>query len=868
MSAEAQFPLRLPPANMRVLIAGPSYLTTEIATCLSVCGVLVFQHVPNHSEATFPQVSSLLEAIQQRTIDVVVLADYSHTQIGPIDSLCRNYNVGLVLCGCTGLIGYIWVDFGPEFTVLDETAEELRWYDIVHIAKDSPCTITLNSEGFQSFTLQSGVHVTINGVPGIDPNTVFPLEVVDKDCCRVPVDRTMATDYEKGGVLTEVKIPRICKFDSYEESWRDVKCIQTDVYENPKTREIHIIRLTLDLFKSTYDRFPALSNPDEIQAFMQLQSSLFPGMEVSEKQVKTAVEAAGQYIHPAGLCIAGLVTAEVLKYSGQGSPLTSWLYMDWTALATPNGSEGAKYQERLISVRLMLVGNSAISREILRQLPYLRICSSGLVLQSSSPIPSLSPPSPFPYQSKSEELLPSYDSAYSDELWESLDFVLIASNNTAEIRHAADRCIWFEKPHVIFDSSGTKGTIQVVFPHRTQTYTENQSYSKEVYTPILKPFYGKATTEGCIYSAFGELQTVFQTYPEKALEYSKDPSQIRANTSDLERLAEFLGRLDNVKKYEDCVAWACAFCHFHLYGQVELLRKCMEERKGENEFGDYRKIPVPVELDLADFEHLRLVELLAEHCAGLLSIPFPSEPASTGHSQPNTIKDWSLSPSLESNLHLYSDLISRIRPIIFTETDEKHCEMVRIFACLKARIFSIPEPNQAKTKAVLSPFLPAHPATSTLAAGAGLIEILKFVHFPAFSTLRNSIFSLIQPLFLSLPPLPCVQTHSKAYDPLLMCPVIALPEGFTAWDKFVTIENCTFTQFFAYFRANYALEVEMIGIEAMLLYNKYFPQKYSQAVDLQIHEMYERRGKKGCLEGRKSLKLTVACENQAGDSEK
>jgi len=726
---------------------------------------------------------------------------------------------------------------------LDETAEEIRWYDIAHIAKNSPCTITLHSDGIQSFTLQSGAHVTISGVQGIDPKTVFPLEVVDKDRCSIPVDRTLAADHEQGGVLTEVKLPRVCEFASYEESWKDAKCMQTDIHEIAKSREIHTIRLTLDHFKSAHGRFPSLSNADDLEESMQLATALFPGTEVREKEVKTAIQAAGQYLHPAGLNIAGLVTAEVLKYSGQGTPLPHWMYVDWRDLASPYASE-------VTHCRLMLVGNSAISSEIRRLLAFLPIFSSGLVL------------------SKPEELLPKNDSAYSDELWESLNFVLIASTKKAEIKHAAERCVWFEKPHVIFNSSGTKGTVQVVIPHKTQTYTESQTWSQEGYISNLKPLNGKATTEGCIYSAFNELQSVFQTQPEKALEFLKDPTGVSANIGELERLGEFLERLGNVEKYEDCVKWACAFCQFHLYGQMEQVREYMEERRGEIGLLDYRRMPVPVVLDWTVFEHYRLVELLAEQCATMFSLPAPLEPISIGQYLPRTIEDWPLpvSPSVTPNILPYSDLISRIRPILFSETDEKLCEMIRIFACLKARIFSIPEPSQAKTKAVLSPFLPTHPALSILAAGTGLLEVLKVVYSRAFSTLRNSLFSLVQPLFLSLPPLPCVQIYSKPYDPVLMGPVIALPEGHTAWDKFATMENCPFTYLFAYFRANYALDVVMVSSGTVMLYNKYIPQRHPETVDLQIHEVYRRKGKKDCLEGRKSLELTVACETEKGDS--
>lgn len=862
MSTSPQFPFRKPPANLKVLIVGSSPLTAELTYCLTASGMTVSAYIP-----TTTQSISLSETIQQEDIDVVVLADYSHTQIADIDYLCRTHDVGLVLCGCEGLIGYIWVDFGENFTILDETAEEVRWYDIAHIDKNNPCAVTLHSEGIHAFTLQSGDHVTISGVPGIDPSTVFPLQIVDKDRCRIPVDRTLAADYEQGGVLTEIKVPKMCRFVSYEESWKQAKCMLTDASEADKAREMHISRVALDCFKSVHGRFPTIStSKSELEEVMQLAVSLFPGINIKERYVKALIQAAGCYCQPAGLCIAGLVTAEVIKYSGQGTPLTQWLYIDWTQLAIPLALPTEQYRS---SLRLMLVGNSDISREIIRLMTSMNIGSSGLILHASCPI-SLSPAADnFPsYQSKPESMLPEYDFAYNDDLWNSLDFVLIASSSKSEQRHAAERCVWFEKPHIVYDSCGTKGAIQVVIPFNTQTYSEGQKWSREGFIPLLKPLNGKATTEACIQSAFDDVISAFQSLPQEAMKYSKDPSTLPTNTGDLERLAEFLERLVLVQKYEDCVAWACAFFQFTLYGKVEQVRKHIEEIKSEARYVEHRRIPIPIRLDSTSEEHLRLIELLAQHCAAVLSIPLPIDPMPVAQYLPRDVEEWPLptSTSVTPNLQPYRDLMNRIHPISITEADEKQCEMTHILACLKARIFSISEPEKAKTKAVLSPFPSSHPAITSLAAGTGLLELLKSVSSLPISTLRNSIFSLVQPLFLSIQPLPCVRNYSKSFDQLTMGPIIALPEGHTAWDKFATVTSCSLAEFLAYFKEKHGLTVAMVFIGRVSLYNIYTRQRSPVRADLLMQEIYRSKGKEGCLEGHKSLELTVLCETEAGDS--
>ena len=59
--------------------------------------------------------------------DVVIITEFlSKKSIIEIDELCRNENIGFILALELGIYGFIFVDYGNNFTIFDERGDEIK----------------------------------------------------------------------------------------------------------------------------------------------------------------------------------------------------------------------------------------------------------------------------------------------------------------------------------------------------------------------------------------------------------------------------------------------------------------------------------------------------------------------------------------------------------------------------------------------------------------------------------------------------------------------------------------------------------------------------------------------------------------------
>lgn len=95
--------------------------------------------------------------------------------------------------------------------------------------------------------------------------------------------------------------------------------------------------------------------------------------------------------------------------------------------------------------------------------------------------------------------------------------------------------------------------------------------------------------------------------------------------------------------------------------------------------------------------------------------------------------------------------------------------------------------------------IPAIATTTAMITGAVLIEIYKLVQKKPLEQFRNAFINLALPLFLFSEPLPPVKIQSKEYDPIVLGPIRAQPEGFSCWEKLEVKGPMTVQEFKDYF---------------------------------------------------------------------
>ena len=112
---------------------------------------------------------------------------------------------------------------------------------------------------------------------------------------------------------------------------------------------------------------------------------------------------------------------------------------------------------------------------------------------------------------------------------------------------------------------------------------------------------------------------------------------------------------------------------------------------------------------------------------------------------------------------------------------------------MRARNYKITECDFGKTKMIAGKIIPAIATTTAMITGMVVAEIYKFAQgFTDLGKFKNGFVNLALPLFVITEPSPILKTKSKAFDVYMGCPIKAIPEGFTNYDK-ITIKQGSLT---------------------------------------------------------------------------
>ncbi|KAL1971292.1 hypothetical protein VTN77DRAFT_244 [Rasamsonia byssochlamydoides] len=591
--------------------------------------------------------------------DQLVIADY-----------CHENGIYIVITDTFGLFGYLFNDFGKNFTVGDTTGEE----PVSGIVADIDETGLVSALDESRHGLEDGDYVTFTEVKGMEGlNNSDPRKVTVKGPYTFSIgDVSGLGKYQGGGLFHQVKMPKFIDFQPLRKQLKKPEFLVSDFAKFDRPRQLHIGVQALHHFAEAHDgQFPRPHHEADAEEVLKIAKDLAAQgeekVELDDKLIKELSYQARGDLNPLAAFFGGLAAQEVLKsVSGKFNPVVQWLYFDSLEslpesvtrseeTCKPLGTRydgqiavfGKDFQEKIANVNQFLVGAGAIGCEMLKNWAMIglgtgpkgkirvtdmdQIEKSNLNRQflfrskdvgklksdcASAAVQAMNPELNGKIVTLRDRVGPDTEDIFNEKFWEELDVVTNALDNVDARTYVDRRCVFFRKPLLESGTLGTKGNTQVILPYVTESYSSSQDPPEKSFPMCtLKSFPNRI--EHTIAWARDLFQTYFVGPPEAVNMYLSQPNYIEQTLKQagnekqtLEHLRDFLVT-DKPLSFDDCIVWARNQFEAQFNNAIQqLLYNFPRDSKtstGQPFWSGPKRAPTPLKFDSSNPTHLGFI---------------------------------------------------------------------------------------------------------------------------------------------------------------------------------------------------------------------------------------------------------------------
>lgn len=627
----------------------------------------------------------ILEAGFITKFKVVVLTETSLEEQLRIAEITRNNDIALVIADTRGLFSQIFCDFGPAFRVVDTNGEPPVSTMIASISRDVEGVVTCLDDTRHG--MEDGDYVTFSEVQGmIELNGCEPRKIKVLGPYTFSIgDTSSFTEYERGGIVTQVKMPKTISFKPLDESIKAPEFIITDFGKFDYPEQCHVAFLALHDYVKAKEQLPRPWNQEDADSFIEIAEATKKKygfeMELNKELLETFAKISSGDLNPMNATIGGIVAQEVMKAcSGKFSPIFQWLYFDAIECLPSDLSEineedciptnsrydsqvavfGRKFQSKIGGLKYFVVGAGAIGCELLKNFAMLgvgaengcvTITDMDLIEKSNLNRQFLFRPTDVQKAKSStaarvvkamnpnmnviaheNRVGPETEKVYNDEFFEVLDGVANALDNVDARIYMDRRCVYYRKPLLESGTLGTKGNTQVVVPFLTESYSSSQDPpEKSIPICTLKNF--PNAIEHTLQWARDNFEGLFRQAAENAAQYISDPQFVERTlklpgVQPLEVLESVKIALvdERPKTFDDCIGWARCHWQEQYNNQIrQLLFNFPPDQitsSGQPFWSGPKRCPVPLEFDVNNPLHLDYIVAAANLKAAVYGLPF------------------------------------------------------------------------------------------------------------------------------------------------------------------------------------------------------------------------------------------------------
>ncbi|MFS7945623.1 putative ubiquitin/SUMO-activating enzyme E1, THIF-type NAD/FAD binding, ubiquitin-activating enzyme [Helianthus anomalus] len=610
---------------------------------------------------------------QLSEFQAVVFTDITLEKAIEFNNFCHRHEppIAFIKSEVRGLFGSVFCDFGPKFTVSDLDGEDPHIGIIASISNGNPPLVTFIDD--ERLEFQDGDLVTFSEVQGMSElNDGKPRKVINAKpySFSIEEDTTSYGEYKRGGIVTELKQPKVLQFKPLEEALKDPgEFLLSDFSKFDRPLLLHLLFQALDKFVSELQRYPVAGSETDAQKLISLVFSMLKDGNIDridEKIVRNFAFGARAVLNPMAAMFGGIVGQEVVKAcSGKFHPLLQFFYFDSLESLPvepldpddlkPLNSRydaqisvfGAKLQKQLEEAKVFVVGSGALGCEFLKNLALMGVsCGNGGKLtitdddvieksnlsrqflfrdcnigQAKSTVAAtaatLINPN-FHIEALQNRASPDTENVFDDTFWEDLSVVINALDNVNARLYIDQRCLYFQKPLL---ESGTLGALcntQMVIPHLTENYGASQD-PQEKGTPMCTVHSFPHNIDHCLTWARSEFEGLLEKTPAEANAYLLNPSEYisgmekagDAQARDkLERVLECL-ETQRCESFVDCITWARLKFEDYFANRVKQLTFTFPEdavnTSGAPFWSAPKRFPRPLQFSVQDQSHLNFV---------------------------------------------------------------------------------------------------------------------------------------------------------------------------------------------------------------------------------------------------------------------
>ncbi|XP_059462488.1 ubiquitin-activating enzyme E1 2-like isoform X2 [Corylus avellana] len=558
---------------------------------------------------------------QLSDFQVVVFTDISLEKAIEFDNYCHNHQppISFVKSEVRGLFGSVFCDFGPKFTVFDVDGKDPHTGIIASISNDNPALVACVDD--ERLEFQDGdlvVFSEVNGMTELNDGKARKVKNARPYSFNIEEDTTEYAAYVKGGIVTQVKQPKVLNFKPLREALRDPgDFLLSDFSKFDRPPLLHLAFQALDKFKLEFGRFPVAGSEDDAQKIISLVISINDTLSdgrlevIDQNLLRHFASGARAVLNPMAAMFGGIVGQEVVKAcSGKFHPLFQFFYFesveslpteplhpsDLKPLSSRYDAQisvfGSKLQKNLEDAKVFIVGSGALGCEFLKNLALMGVScgkQGKLTITDDDVIEKSNLTRQFLFrdwnigQAKStvaastaglinprlniealqNRARPETENVFDDEFWENLSVVINALDNVNARLYIDQRCLYFQKPLLESGTLGACCNTQMVIPHLTENYGASRD-PPEKQAPMCTVHSFPHNIDHCLTWARSEFEGLLEKTPAEVNSYLANPNEYTSamkNAGDaqardnLERILECLDK-ERCETFQDSISWA------------------------------------------------------------------------------------------------------------------------------------------------------------------------------------------------------------------------------------------------------------------------------------------------------------------------